>query len=340
MNTYSLQHRWPHRLAVMLVCVVFPLIWVGGLVTTYDAGMAVPDWPTTYGYNMLLYPWQTWILGPWDLFIEHGHRLLGSLAGVLAIAVAIALWRYESRRWLRWLGVAAVGLVVGQGLLGGMRVLLNEPSLAMLHGCVAPAFFALCVCLVAFTSEWWTSASEPPLKFSQPRQVSGVQRLAGLTVLLAFLQIVMGAQLRHLPVDASLATFRAAVMAHLVLAAILGVHGLLLAGQILWSLKKNSHLRFSALALCLLIMVQWILGAGTWAVKYSWPAWVAETDWTAAFIIRAEGLLQAVTVTAHVANGSLILATSVWLTLRSFRLLHSRAGALGRACAVHAEALA
>ena len=65
-------------LAVVLVCATFPLIWVGGLVTTYEAGMAVPDWPTTYGYNLFLYPWQTWICGPWDLFIEHGHRLLGA----------------------------------------------------------------------------------------------------------------------------------------------------------------------------------------------------------------------------------------------------------------------
>ena len=73
---------WPHRLAVLLVCATFPLIWVGGLVTTYDAGMAVPDWPTTYGYNLFLYPWQTWLAGPWDLFIEHGHRLLGSLGGL------------------------------------------------------------------------------------------------------------------------------------------------------------------------------------------------------------------------------------------------------------------
>ena len=65
------------------MCATFPLIWVGGLVTTYDAGMAVPDWPNTYGYNLFLYPWQTWLSGPWDLFIEHGHRLLGALVGMI-----------------------------------------------------------------------------------------------------------------------------------------------------------------------------------------------------------------------------------------------------------------
>src|ERR1051325_109674 len=83
----------PHRLAVALACATFPLIWVGGFVTTYKAGMAVPDWPNTYGYNLFLYPWQTWIYGPWHLFIEHGHRLLAAGVGLLTIAVAIAVWR-------------------------------------------------------------------------------------------------------------------------------------------------------------------------------------------------------------------------------------------------------
>src|SRR6186997_3734563 len=78
---------WPHRWAVVLACATFPLVWVGGLVTTTDAGMAVPDWPNTYGYNLFLYPWQSWLAGPWDLFIEHGHRLLGMTAGLLAIAL-------------------------------------------------------------------------------------------------------------------------------------------------------------------------------------------------------------------------------------------------------------
>ena len=77
--------KWVHRCAILLACTTFPLIWVGGLVTTYDAGMAVPDWPNTYGYNMFLYPPTTWLSGPWDLLIEHGHRLLGSLAGLVAI---------------------------------------------------------------------------------------------------------------------------------------------------------------------------------------------------------------------------------------------------------------
>src|SRR5690554_3486515 len=95
--TINAESRCPHGIAVLLVCVVFPLIWVGGLVTTYGAGMAVPDWPTTYGYNLFLYPWQTWVFGPWALFIEHGHRLLGALAGIITIALVVAVWRTDRR---------------------------------------------------------------------------------------------------------------------------------------------------------------------------------------------------------------------------------------------------
>ena len=153
--------RWPHRLAVALVCATFPLIWVGGLVTTEKAGMAVPDWPNTYGYNLFLYPWQTWIGGPWDLFIEHGHRLLASAVGLLTIALVVTVWRCDTRGWLRALSVLALVAVVVQGLLGGLRVIQDEVLLARVHGCFGPAFFALSVALAAFTSSWWIGAGVP-----------------------------------------------------------------------------------------------------------------------------------------------------------------------------------
>src|ERR1051326_8624152 len=75
--------RWPHGLAIVLCCATFPLVWVGGLVTSYKAGMAFPDWPTSDGYFLFFYPWLDWLRGPWDLFVEHGHRLLASLVGLL-----------------------------------------------------------------------------------------------------------------------------------------------------------------------------------------------------------------------------------------------------------------
>ena len=131
----------PHALALLLVAVTFPLIWIGGLVTTYDAGMAVPDWPITYGYNLFLYPWQTWLSGPWDLLIEHGHRLWASLAGLVTIALVIAVWCYDNRRWARWLSLAALAGIVGQGVLGGMRVRMDDVLFARIHGCVRAGVF-------------------------------------------------------------------------------------------------------------------------------------------------------------------------------------------------------
>src|SRR5437762_12773990 len=133
---------WPHRLAVALALVTFPLIWVGGLVTTYDAGMAVPDWPGTYGYNLLLYPWTTWLAGPWDLFIEHGHRLLGATSGLMTIGFVIVVFAFDRRLSMRFLAIGALALVLGQGLLGGQRVLLGARQIALIHGCVGPLFFA------------------------------------------------------------------------------------------------------------------------------------------------------------------------------------------------------
>src|SRR3954471_6014779 len=113
---------WPHRWAVALACATFPLVWVGGLVTTTDAGMAVPDWPNTYGYNMFLYPWTTWFAGPWDLFVEHGHRLLAASLGLLCIVMCVATWKSSLSNFFKWLTVVTLLMVIGQGILGGQRV--------------------------------------------------------------------------------------------------------------------------------------------------------------------------------------------------------------------------
>ncbi len=122
----ELSSPWPKRVAKFLTCLTFPLIWVGGLVTSTKAGMAVPDWPTTYGYNMFLYPWETWLMGPWDVFIEHGHRLLGSLVGLVTIVLVIVVQKLDNRLWMRKLVVFALVAVIAQGVLGGVRVVEND----------------------------------------------------------------------------------------------------------------------------------------------------------------------------------------------------------------------
>jgi cytochrome c oxidase assembly protein subunit 15 len=304
---------WPHRLAVVLVCATFPLIWVGGLVTTYEAGMAVPDWPTTYGYNLFLYPWQTWILGPWDLFIEHGHRLLGAGVGLLTIALLAALWRYDSRRWVRWLGVAALAAVIFQGLLGGLRVRLDERLLAKIHGCFGPAFFALSVALAVFTSRFWRQSPAP----RDDASAGKLHTLALLTTFFAYLQIVLGAQLRHVSLALDTSGFQVAVLFHLLVAAVLLLHVVLLALRVGRSNRGE--------ALLALVGVQFVLGASTWVLNYGWPRWFGGYAWSESFTVMQESQRQALVTTAHVATGSLILVTSLVVSLRSWRLYRAAA---------------
>lgn len=309
--------RWPHRWAVVLACATFPLLWIGGLVTTTDAGMAVPDWPNTYGYNLFLYPWQTWLSGPWDLFIEHGHRLLASTVGMLTIGLLVLLLRKDDRRWMKVLGFAALALVVFQGVLGGMRVLLDERTLAMLHGCTGPLFFALTVAMVVFTSRGWLDDSR-----RQVVPMAGMIRMvAVVTAILAYLQIVLGAVLRHVPVDALPSTFMLAVESHLILAVILAVHILMLT----WFVQTRArHVQPTArlsLALVALLVLQILLGASTWIVKFAVPVWAS--DWLSpqSFSVQEGGWIQTHVITAHVATGSLMLGISVALALYAQRFL-------------------
>lgn len=129
--------RWPHGLAVLLLVATWLLICIGGLVTTTGAGMAFEDWPTSDGENMFLYPW---FQATKDKFIEHGHRLFGAAVGVIAIGLCIVVWLKDQRRWVGWLSIAALLLIIGQGILGGLRVLLGDVQIAKIHGCVAPSF--------------------------------------------------------------------------------------------------------------------------------------------------------------------------------------------------------
>lgn len=297
------------------MCATFPLIWVGGLVTTYDAGMAVPDWPGTYGYNLFLYPWQTWLFGPWDLFIEHGHRLLGAVVGLLTIALVVSVFRGDRRRWMRVLSLVALVAVIAQGSLGGMRVLMDERQLALIHGCLGPAFFSLAAAIWVMTSRLWREADSLPDPGAARLQV-----LSTITFMLAYLQLVAGAHLRHVPVQAEPETFRVYVWFHLLGAALLVFHGGLLAVRI-WTRHARPALVRPATLLALLLAAQVLLGAATWVAKYGWPMGNERYRWIAGHLIEADGIVQSLTVTGHVAVGSLILATSVALTLRGIRLL-------------------
>src|SRR3569832_2240873 len=151
---------------LLSVCVSFLFFFMGGLVTSKQAGMSVPDWPNSYGYNMFLFPPRLWI---GNIFYEHTHRLMGTVVGMLSIILTIVAWKTESRRWVRWLAASVLGAVIFQGVLGGLRVVLIKLDLAIVHACVAQAFFCLATLVAIVTSRWWHEAQHRSTLDDAPR---------------------------------------------------------------------------------------------------------------------------------------------------------------------------
>lgn len=281
---------WPHRLAVITACATFPLLFIGGLVTSKGAGLAVPDWPTTFGYNMFLYPWSKMV---GNIFYEHSHRLVASAVGFLTIALALSLWLQERRKWLRWLGVIALVLVVVQGVLGGLRVTLLEHSLAIVHASLAQAFFALTVSLALFTSsEWREKIAERPLV-----DYGRLRRLAAVTTGLIYMQVLFGAVLRHtgLRLDA-----------HLLFAVLVTLHVVLLTARIFKDHRDHRRLTRPALFLNAMLLLQLVLGPVSYLAKFT-------------AILRIPIDVTVYLTTTHLAFGALMLVTSLIVTLRCYR---------------------
>ena len=283
---------WPHRLALLTAVCTLPLLFVGGLVTSLGVGLAVPDWPTTFGYNMFLYPWSKMVGG---IFYEHSHRLLGSAVGFLTILLTIALWTKERRRWMRWLGIIALIAVLIQGVLGGLRVILLEHVLAIVHGCFAQAFFAFLAALSLLTEAEWQQ-ERPSISSGDARSI---QRGGVLVTSLLYGQLILGAILRHTGSGAAI---------HIVGAAIIAIAIFWLVDWLTQSYSDQPLLRQSAFLLRRLLLLQLTLGIAAYISKY--------TDSQA--FLESYAVLFA---TSHVLIGALMLATSVRLTLRVYHTL-------------------
>ena len=281
---------WPHRLAVVLACATFPLLFIGGLVTSKGAGLAVPDWPTTFGYNMFLYPWSAMI---GNIFYEHSHRLVAAAVGLLTITLALVFWLRERRYWLRWLGVAALLLVILQGVIGGLRVVLLEHTLAIVHAAFAQAFFALTVSLAIFTSAQWTGEPAGELIADGGR----LRRLCALTTGLIYIQSVFGAVLRHTGERAD---------AHLLFAFLVALHVVFILVRVMRSHADRPKLTRPAGFLGFLLLLQLVLGVGAYFGKFT------------SMLGLPMGTLVLLTTT-HLVTGALMLVTSLLLTLRGYR---------------------
>ena len=296
---------WLNRVAVLTTGATFLLIVIGGIVTSTESGLAVPDWPTTFGYNMFLYPLSEMVGG---ILYEHSHRLMGSLVGLLTIGLLIMLIVKDSRKWLKWLGVVAFIAVCMQGALGGLRVLLDGPEVtefshnlaiahAIAHACLAQAFFALLCGICLFTSrDWFENQPE-----KQVEDVSGkkLRRLSLITTCLIYVQLIFGAVLRHTGNRLD---------AHLLFAFLVTLHIFLLVRR-LFSPEANTQGIGQKLPLLLLglLAVQLVLGLGAYITKLT------------SFGVTTSALLTDIITTSHVAVGALMLVNSVVITLKIYR---------------------
>jgi cytochrome c oxidase assembly protein subunit 15 len=290
-SALSTQH-FSHWVAVAAAVFTWPLLFVGGLVTTYRVGMAVPDWPTTFGINMFLY--NSWNAA-WGVFIEHGHRLYGAAVGMATIVLAVWFALAERRRGMKVLGGVALLAVIGQGVLGGLRVRLNSTHLAAVHGCTAQAFFTLMVALCVLTGRDWVAAGTP-----RP-DPDHLRRRSLVTLALVYAQVVAGALLRH---------FGAGLAVHSILAVAVWGH----AAMLVWRVERQKavvpELVRSARAMALTVSLQVALGVVAWWMLQPFDG-----------IPREVTGPQALVRTGHLANGALLLASAVILTLRTFRHL-------------------
>lgn len=295
---------WLHRLAVLTSGMTLVLIFVGGLVTNTGSALAVPDWPTTFGYNMFLYPWSKMVGG---IFYEHSHRLVGSVVGLLTLTLTLGLWIKEPRRWLRGLGTLTLVVVIAQGLLGGLRVVMPSAGvgLAIIHGCLGQAFFALTVGLALCTAREWTQAPKRIVASDAGR----LKRLCVLTAGFLSLQIIIGAILTHAGM---------AFNAHLLLGALVTIHVFVLAARIWKCHADEPRLVGPGTLLGALVVLQLLLGLGSYVGRFS------------SIELPNASLTGLALPIAHRITGALMLATCLVLTLRAYRGVASPTPAVGR----------
>src|SRR5438045_63916 len=192
---------WLNRFAWFTTFATLLLICSGGMVTSKGVGLAVPDWPTTFGYNMFLFPASKWIGG---IFFEHTHRLIASTVGLLTLILAGWLWRAEDRKSVRILGLIAVGAVILQGVLGGLRVTMLKDEIGIFHALLAQAFLGMLIVIVLATSRLWFRISEID---SIPRATRTLFRVVICTTILIYVQLGLGATMRHQHRDLSILDF-------------------------------------------------------------------------------------------------------------------------------------
>ena len=281
------------------------LIFAGGMVTSTGSGLSVPDWPNTYGWFMFSFPVDKWVGG---IFYEHTHRLIASTVGFLILSLAFWLWRAEPRRWVRRLGFIALGAVITQGVLGGITVLWYLPDpISIAHASLAEIVFCLTVTIALVTSAGWKRGYAAGLPDDRL-----LQTLAIVTTATIYIQILLGATMRHTGAGLAIPDFPwmfghlipdhwdskiAIHFAHRVGALCVTVLILATTGHVLYHHRRRAELRNPSVLLLLLLPLQVTLGALT--------------------VLSGR---QPIINSFHVVTGASVLVTSLVLTMRAHRI--------------------
>ncbi|MFN2533086.1 MAG: heme A synthase [Pyrinomonadaceae bacterium] len=289
--------RGLNRFAILVACATFFLIIAGALVTSNDAGLATSDWPLSNG--------QVFPKMVGNLFWEHGHRMVATTVGLLTTALFVYLWRKENRRWVRRLGLFSLVAVVAQGLLGGLTVKLMLPlAVSTAHATLAQLFFCTTVSIAVFTSRSWVTAT---VRHEEKGSIP-IRYLTTAALLTIFLQLILGATLRHsatwdkpLPIDLVMAHIGGGIAVLLTL----GATSL----SVLRRYKGDRFLTLPAVAALMLMVVQIFLGVAAFMARLASPS-------------DPQPLNPMISITvAHVACGALVFATTIVLTLRTFKVV-------------------
>ncbi|HOA52245.1 MAG TPA: COX15/CtaA family protein [Thermogutta sp.] len=313
-KTFSLPvTNWTCRLVWTLWGVALVLMALGHTVTTYGAGMVIPDWPTTYGHLPFLLPPKEWF-EHWDIFLAYSHRLVAIISGLLSLVVAAAFWRTRQNLH-KWLATAAVFLVCLQVALGGLRVLTGDLLLVTIHACTGPVYFGLVTVLAVIAG---SHRKRPSL--DEPSPVKTRKRASVVSIFvasLAYLQLVLIAQLRHVSPQLIPTAPLVIVWAQVI---IWGILGAVILGICLF-LPGSCRAALGRMGLWLisgLYMVNVLLGILAWIVNFNLPPRFAHGVLTVEYTVVQAGAAQAVLTTAFVLVTSLLFATSLVLVVSNW----------------------
>jgi cytochrome c oxidase assembly protein subunit 15 len=280
-----------HRFAVFTACITLILIVAGALVTSNDAGLSVPDWPTSFGS---IYKIPHMVGG---IKYEHTHRMIAEFVGLLTIILAVWTWRAEKRRWLRILGLAALGTVIAQGILGGLTVIFLLPApISSAHAAVAQTFFCIAVSIAVFTGRRWLQ-EQPRTEFDARRPT--LFTLTLLSIFVLYVQLLLGAMFRHHGLS---------WWPHVVHAAVVAIVISWTAVRAISAFSKVEAVKRPAVIMLSLMVAQLCLGFLAFITRVMWGRDAAQPE-----------LPMVIATVVHVAVGALLLATTVVLAIQVWR---------------------